>query len=262
MGYILENIEQFLTTRSWNIERNGSVFTYYKPPEKLKLDIDYLLEIPNSENYSGFENYITNILPILDDIYNDEYRFDDLRILFTQSDMIIKLRLFDHDTKDGTISFSKFLESLEAFKKILVQNVTFAVTRKQIFGHAKIESEKYLEECRSLQTEVGSYISKFQIPNKILYNLIEEVNTFAINQNLLNVLEFVRVEIFQPKVVPEINENYLIKNEAYINFELLNSIKDFYQKPRLNNVEFRLLTSAIEKTVETNIVQPRLPYFK
>ncbi len=109
---------------------------------------------------------------MLTNVFPEDFNKSDLEILFSKEDSILKFRIFDQDTEEGSIGLSKYINSLDAFKKILSQAVIFSVSKKPIFGVAKFEVQNYLERCRSLQTERGSYITKFEIPNDTIYTAI------------------------------------------------------------------------------------------
>lgn len=256
-------IKSYLISRNWKIEREGKMFYYFKPPVDLKLPENYLLEIPrlNSNNVGGFDNYINRLIFDLSQILPNDSNADDLSILFSKENSILRYRIFDNDNADGTISFQKHIDSLDIFKKILSQAVTFTSSSKPIFGDAKFEVESYLNRCRSLQTEKGSYVTKIEIPNDKIYSTIDVLETTRINNKLFDVLEFVDSDILHMNIKPELNENYLEDRKAFLNFELLNSIKEIYVKTKVNNIEFQLSSNSIFRKVETTRVQPQIRYF-
>ena len=166
-------IKSYFTSRNWIIAREGKMFYYFSPPADLNFPQDFLIEIPKSNNNpDSFDNYIRRLITELSEILPNDSNIDDLNILFSKENSILKYRIFDSDNYDGTISFQKHIDSLDIFKKVLSQAVTFATTSKPIFGDAKLEVESYLNRCRSLQTEKGSYVTKIEIPNDKIYSTI------------------------------------------------------------------------------------------
>lgn len=262
MKYKKQNIYRFLNKRGWEKSQEGDRFTIFLPPASLNLPEDYRLEIPSNEKLSGFQNYIDGILSVLSDIYENEFVQDDLEILFSKDNSILKFRIFDKETNNGTINFPKYIGSLEAFKKILSQAVTFTITNKPIFGEAKDFVASYLDRCRSLQTEKGSFVTKFQVPNDEIYSTVNKITTSNVNDKLFDVLEFVRHEVLRPDNDYRITEEYVSDHQDYINYELLNSIKNLYQKSQINNAEFLLNSGYSSRTVTTEKVQSRLKYFR
>ena len=255
-------IKSYFASRGWEISREGKLFLYLKPPSDLNLPDDFMLEIPKFEtSNNGYDNYISRLILELSEILPNETHIEDLKIFFSKENSILKYRIFDADNLDGTISFQKHIESLEVFKKVLSQAVTFVSTNKPIFGEAKFEVESYLNRCRSLQTEKGSYVTKIEIPNDTIYSTTTKIETSEINNRLFDVIEYVDSEIFEAKSKIEVTENYLSDTKRYINFELLNSIKEIYSKTNINNIEYQLSSNSSFRKIETIKVQPRLKVF-
>lgn len=255
-------IINFLRSRGWEIKREGTLFNYYIPPQNLKLPFDFELEIPkHSHDKPGFDNYIDQLIQELSAFLPNESNVDDLKILFSKQNSILKYRVFDSDNSDGTISLQKHIDSLDVFKKVLSQAVIFTATNKPIFGDAKFEVEGYLNRCRSLQTEKGSYVTKIEIPHDKIYTAVSEIDTKTVNNKLFDVIEFIEEEIFNTKEEININESYIQENSRHLNYELFRSIKDLYLKTTINNIEFQLSSNDLFRRVETTKVQKRIPYF-
>ncbi|MDQ2178810.1 hypothetical protein [Marinifilum sp. D714] len=260
--YKEELIIDFLISRGWKFVRTGNLFNYFSPPEQLNLPVDFEIEIPKYlKEKTGFDYYINNLIKELSNILSLDSNADDLSILFSKDDSILKYRIFDAETLDGTIPFQKHIESLEGFKKVLSQAVTFKTTNKPIFGTAKFEVNSYLNRCKALQTEKGSYVTKLSIPNSEIYSTVSVIDTNSINNKLFDVFEFVKEEIFNTTTLVEINENYIQDISELLNYELFYSIKDLYSKTSINNIELQL--SSVEKfrRIETTKVQNRISYF-
>ncbi len=258
-NYILD----FLLSRGWSLEREGNLFYYLKPNEKLKFPPDFRIELPkiSVSNQNSYDNYINRLIEELLIHLPSSESTDELKVLFSENRSIMKYRVFDHDNLDGSISFINYIESLDIFKKMLSQTVSFVTTDKQIYANSKAESELYLEQCRTLQTEKGSFITKIEVPNGEFYTAVSKIESSKINSKLFDVINFTQEHILQPKENIEISENYISDFSNLINYELLTSIKEIYSKTNFNNVEFELTNTLIEKIIHTEKVQKRIPYF-
>lgn len=255
-------IKNYFLSRNWQIDREGNLFYYFNPPDELNFPKDFHLEIPKDKgNKESFNNYIRRLISDLSEMLPNDSNTDDLKILFSKEHSILRYRVFDSDNQDGTISFQKHIDSLEGFKRVLSQAVTFVSTAKPIFGEAKLEVESYLNICRSLQTEKGSYITKIEIPNDKIYSAISVLETTKVNNKLFDVIEYINQEVFETKIKLKLNENYIQDNKAFINFELFNSLKDIYAKTKINNIEYQLSSHNSFRKIETNRVQPKMKYF-
>lgn len=255
-------IKEFLISRKWELKRSGKLFRYFVPPDYLNLPEDFELEIPIfSKEKSGFDNFIEQTIDEMIPLLNCEANEDDLKILFSKEHSILRYRIFDGDNIDGTISFQKHIESLDVFKKVLSQAVTFTTTSKPIFGNAKFEVESYLNRCRWLQTEKGSYVTKIEIPNSDIYSAVDKIETKKVNNKLFDVIEYIDEEIFNTKQNLDISENYIQDISHILNYELFSSVKELYVKPELNNIEFQLSSTESFRRIVTTMVQKRIPYF-
>ena len=255
-------IRNYFLSRGWKLQREGNLFAYFSPPQNIGLPQDYLLELPKtSQNQKGFDNYIERLIEDIIFTLPSESNEEDLKILFSKENSILKYRIFDFDSKDGTISFQKHIDSLESFKKVLSQAVIFTATKKPIFGDAKYEVEGYLNRCRTLQTEKGSYVTKLEIPNDTIYTTFSKIETEKINTKLFDTLEYIEENIFNAKSKLIITENYLQDISYILNYELFNSIKNIYTKSHINNLEFQLSSNSSIRKVETERVQKSIPYF-
>lgn len=259
--YKTEYIIKYFLSRGWTISREGNSYFYLKPKKPQKFPPGYLLEIPKQDNSLAFNNYIDRILNELQLIVFNENSSDDFRILFSKDNSILKYRVFDNENQDGTISFQKHIDSLDSFKKVLSQTVTFISTEKQIFANAKMEVEIYLSLCKALQTEKGSFVSKFEVPNTTIYTAISKLDTTEVNDRLFDVIEFVDDQVIEPRQEILINENYISDNIEFVNYELLQSIRDIYSKTDINNLEFQLSSNSTYRNIVTEKVQPRIKFF-
>lgn len=258
--YLKENIIDFLTSRNWEIIREGNKFLYLKN-NSLGLPEDFELEIPKEDKNVAFNNYIERIINEIKYINKNENSIEDIKLLFSKKSSIIKFRVYDNENLNGTIGFENYIESLEFLKKSLSQTVGFVVTKKHIFADAKTETEAYLKHCRTLQTEVGSFITKLEVPNEEIYTTVSLINSEKINNKFLDTINFVSEEIINPKHKVEITENYLSDYSEFINYELLYSIKDIYNKTQFNNIEYQLLSNKLFRKVNTEKVQSRITFF-
>jgi hypothetical protein len=260
MNFKINLILDYFRSKGWSVKAEGDMFIYLKPSQSLFLPQDFLLEIPKNDNIKGFDSYINRLIGDFTSIY-PEVNSDELNILFSRDNSIIKYRIFDEDNSDGSIGINKFIDSVESFKNVLYNAVNFTVNKTTIFGQTRSEANEYLKNCRVLQSEKGSYVTRFEIPNKPLHTTFDEVSTDNVNDKLFDVLEFVNEEIFVEANKPKFTENYIQDNQEFLNYELLKSIKNIYSKSSISNVEYTLCTKDYTRDIVTEKVQPKLLYF-
>lgn len=260
MNFKISLILDYFTSKGWKVKTNGQNFTYLEPPTSLDLPKDFLLEIPNDDKLKGFDLYINRLINDFTNLY-PEINSDELSILFSKNNSIIKYRIFDPENIDGSIGINKFIDSVESFKNVLYNTVNFTVNKRAIFGQTKSEANEYLKNCRVLQSEKGSYINRFEIPNKPLHTTFDDIHTENVNNKLFSVLEFVKEEIFVQTNRIKFTENYIEDNKEFLNYELLKSIKNIYSRSHISNVEYTLCTKDYTRDIITEKVQSKIVYF-
>lgn len=260
MNFKIALILDYFISKGWKVKANGQNFTYLEPDKSLNLPKDFLLEIPNDDKLKGFDLYINRLISDFTNIY-PEINSDELNILFSRNNSIIKYRIFDPENADGSIGINKFIDSVESFKNVLYNAVNFTVNKRAIFGQTKSEANEYLKNCRVLQSEKGSYINRFEIPNKPLHTTFDDIHTENVNNKLFNVLEFVKEEIFVETNRIKFTENYIEDNKEFLNYELLKSIKNIYSRSHISNVEYTLCTKDYTRDIITEKVQSKIVYF-
>lgn len=261
MKFNLDLILDFFKARNWTIQSQGNLFIYLKPSNSFNFPQDFLLEIPKDSKLPGFDSYITRLIEDLRSL-DPEFKSDELKILFNSNNSIIKYRIFDKDNENGTIAISKFIDSVEGFKNILFNAVNFTVNQKAIFGQTNSEANEFLRNCRVLQSEKGSYITKIEVPNKPLQTTFDLITTDKVNNKLFDVLEFVNEEILIDNHTPKFTENYIQDNSEFLNYELLKSIKEIYSKSRINNLEYTLCNKDYTRNIVTEKALPKIVYYE
>ncbi len=255
----LEHIINFLSYRGWTSipEQNGQRFRGYIPPMELGLPSDFILELPKKDNSKRFQSYAEDVIETLIDIYKS-LSDNDLRIVFSNKNAIFSTKIEDEDTKDGSIKLERFGKKIEALIKIIKQSVTFASTEKPIFADAKENVKLFMDNCKGLQTEMGSFVTKIQLPNQ---NFQGNLNEKTVMDKLFQVLDFIHKEVlFFP--IKEITTSHIENHKNYINLELFTAINDFHQKVQMNHGSFAYLSQTSQKTVIIqHFLRKKMPHF-
>ena len=74
---INDNIILFLSNRGWNIDYGNDVYYKATPPEIFNFDDDFSILLPRNYEKIDFNNFITNTIDILSDLY--DLNIDDLK---------------------------------------------------------------------------------------------------------------------------------------------------------------------------------------
>lgn len=250
------NITQFLESRGWTISSQSNNFISYAPPFALNLPNGYLFQVPKDETREGFQEFCQRIISILVDIYEDEFTEDDLAIIFSSRNSVLYFRIADSDTQKGSIKLSRVKLSVEGLYKILQQTVTFISTGNSIFGNAKKEVSQYINSCRYLQTQKGSFVTKIELPT-ISVNIFD--NTL-VPDKLFNVLEFIARE-GTTKKISELDENYVVQHSDLINVELYFAIYTILKDAKISSANMSLLTQNETKNFDISRISKKLSHF-
>lgn len=242
MAYKLGNITNFLKSHGWQIIRQSKVFDVYQPPNNLELPSDFYIEIPNNQKDRGFNKYVDGLIEILDDVYEDRYVTEDFKIFFISDNSIFSLQIIDRDTQFGSIRLERLKNAFNQVFQSIKQAVVFSVSNKPIFGNAKSEVPQYINICRGRQTEFGSFIVKFELPE----NHLTLMNERSIPNLLFDSIEFL-TQISSEYDLREIDKNFVEQYQAYINIELFEAIIKLYKEAEIQNVTISLDSNTIAK---------------
>ncbi|MDI9356762.1 MAG: hypothetical protein QM536_07065 [Chitinophagaceae bacterium] len=258
---ILSSILLFLTNRAWQISEQTDRFTLLRPPIEFHFNEEFRLHIPRQINKINSERFIENILEIIADFY--DLTIDDLNVVLKNENTVLKVRVYDDQTKQGIMSLTRFEGLVEKIKLILSDAASFVIDRTVTSTRVSEEVSKYLNLCNFMQTEKGSFVAKIQLPSKelIKHNGLElygrqEISSEEINQKLREVLTFVKQNIFEFEGDTQVTEEYLIENETIINIKLFKDIESFFDKTNLKNIDFSFHNIANSDTIVNQDITP------
>ena len=210
--YNLENITSFLRSHGWACNNQTRLFDVFMPPIDLNLPDDYSLYIPNNQNDNGFIKYMNSVIETLCGIYGEKYSSDDFKTFFASENAIFSLKIIDNDTQYGAIRLERLKNAVNQMFISIKQAVIFSVSNQPIFGNAKHEVNQYMYSCRAKQTEFGSYVVKFELPEN--YSTLTKEH--FVPELLFKSIEFL-TEILSDIDQDDINSDFILKNKTLIN---------------------------------------------
>jgi len=248
---IIDNIIIFLVKRGWVVSNETEKFIELSPPTEFDIQEGFSIHVPRDTNKIDFQAYIDNLLEIISDFYS--LSFDDLSVLLKADNAVLKVRVYDNQTKEGKIPLNRFEVLIEKVKQILTDTASFVIDKSVTSTRVPEEVSQYINLCNFMQTEKGSFVAKIQLPSRELVKNRElfdrnEIYSEEINQKLVEVLSFVNDSIFEGNVT--VTEEYLIENENKINVKLYKDIYSLFEKADIKNVDF----SLHDKTISNSIV--------
>ncbi|MBU4339033.1 hypothetical protein KKD57_05780, partial [Patescibacteria group bacterium] len=132
---------------------------------------------------------------------------------------------------------------IHKLRELLQEGANFSIIKKAHFFDNSDEAERYLNYCNFFKNDVGSLITKIQLPNneeireKTLFD--QAITGREINNNIINITSFINDEIlglnnFEP------DDDFLISNRDVISVNVSNKIKDLYAGVDYSDIEISL----------------------
>ncbi len=248
--YIYNNISSLLLNREWTKLESKSKFDIYLPPADLGISKGYNLHIYNKIENNDFEKSILKSIDILTQIYlNDD--IDDLGSIIIDDRQILAFHIHNDDIKNGKPSIPFFSSLMNNSRELLEQIANFTVIKKPHFFEGREESERYLNYCNFFKNDIGSLITKIQLPNN---EFIKEKTLFEdgltgkeINSNLMNVADFVNNEIIAHENF-EPDDEFILENKKYISVNVSDKIKNLYKNIEYADIELSLKGIDVNET--------------
>ena len=243
-------IISYLSNRGWILNSETTKFQFYSAPESFGFEDQYLLPVPFNTESTDYNRFLKNTLNILAEIY--EVSIDELAAIIEDDSAIFSIRIEDNDTVDGKIGFDRFEELIEGVKELLLDTASFVISPSIQVNSKPPEAYKYLNHCRFLQTDIGSFIAKIELPfNTIIKEnevFTSEITATVINSKLRSVLSYVKESVFDSD--GQFDQTHLDTNQENLNLNLLKDIERIYEKTKSSNIEFYF--SDIEKSTTIN----------
>ncbi|WP_294238549.1 hypothetical protein [Chryseobacterium sp. sg2396] len=231
-------IINYISNRDWIFVSESEKFYYYAAPEFLGFEEQYLLPIPKKSSTVDYNNFLIKTISILSEIY--DISVDEIEVIIEEDNAVFSIRIYDDLTNDGKIGFNRFEELIDGIKDLLIDAATFAITPNILTKNKPAEAFRYLNYCKFLQTEVGSFIARIELPSdKIIKEqelFQDEIRAYDINSKLISILSYVKRSVFDSD--QEFNETYLEENQHRINLNILKDIEKIYEKTESRNIEF------------------------
>ncbi len=163
---------------------------------------------------------------------------------------ILSFHIENENIKNGHPSIPFFNTLINKSKELLQEVANFSVIKQPHFFDNKDEAERYLNYCNFFKNDVGSLITKIQLPNS---EEIKEKTLFEnsiigseINKNLINITDFINTEIigydnFEP------TDEFLIQNRDLVSVNVSNKLKDLYTGIEYADIEISLKGTQINQ---------------
>jgi len=214
------------------------------------------LTLPISDKSVYDKELLDKVVELISDIY--EQPKDELLASLADNSAVFISQLIDESTKYGSIPFLQFEHHIQEVKNLLLNNASFSVSKKHYVTNIPEEANTYLHMCSFLQTAIGSFVSKVQLPSTVdlSVNLFEEysVQSNLINENLGSILGFVVNDIYKSHQKDVYSVEHITENASRININVFENINNIFKKSQVSEINFSLIGPDSQLRIESGPV--------
>jgi hypothetical protein len=261
----LESVKKFLLFRGWTLSRTRKEFEFFTPPKSLALPEGFEFALPAHQKSNGDALVIDRTIRSITDIYG--FTPSDITVLLTGNRNLIQTgdsgfssvwstRLIGAGTEDGSISLKAFDMFLGESKKLLLDSAAFALTNAPRIESRPPAAESFFESCRFLQTQRGSFIASFEIPEIVIRQRgfeQPEITASAIASKLISLIQLVTDRVFAGHQ-DIFTEDFLFERADVISYEVLRDFENLLRKSESDEIEFSLKTLEDTTWVSTGFL--------
>jgi hypothetical protein len=250
----LDAVTRFLLREGWEPYKSSDRFQKMTGPSSIGDFINLTLPVSDKTVYD--KELLDKVVDLIAEIY--EQPKSELLAALADNSAVFISQLIDESTKQGAIPFIRFEQHIQEVKNLLLNNASFSVSKKHYVTDIPEEANSYLHMCSFLQTAVGSFVSKVQLPSTVdlSTNLFEEysVRSNSINDNLGNVLGFVVNGIYNGSQSEIYSVEHVTNNASRININVFENINNLFKKTQVKEINFSLIGPSSQIKIKSGPV--------
>ncbi len=249
-GLRVSALRAFLGSNGWKLVSDKDGDQAWEAPLELGFPESYRLHLPRTDETPGGATAAARVTSVLSDIY--ELPVEELAAKAGAAHGIFSLRMFSPDFDLGSIPFLNFEAMIERLRKVLLHTAAFVIDETPTISEVPEEAYRYLAQCRFLQTAVGSYVARVQLPEAsdlVEPTLFEDgLASRVVSERLVESLRFVTGRIMDGDKTLFTDE--VVEQEAAsINLDVFRGIGELLHKCGAKSVDFALTSSAGVTTI-------------
>jgi hypothetical protein len=253
---LAEQLQSFLTQSGWSPRREAKGLTFYYPPDSLGIRGKYSIALPVDARRPGVGSLLHGAAAALQDIYG----VGDVGSLVNRAAALgdwggparIVSRFIDGKTEGGSIPLASLGAYAENLEKSLYNGAKFKLGEDNKV--TRLLAQSFAKECRFLQSEVGSFIAKIEVPQTTLRQADlfgrEEVSSTQVCSSIFSAIQFLNERVLNGNA-PIDSEDSLADAIALFDVELLESLAKTLTGPEMDAIEFAFEAGSIIRTTKT-----------
>ncbi|WP_156516947.1 hypothetical protein [Delftia sp. GW456-R20] len=240
---LADRIKSFMLEAGWTQTRQARGLNFFSPPESLGIKGKYTIALPEDAERQSVSSLIHDAADSLVQIYGYGKIGDLLNRAASLSDMDrstrIISRFLDDSTKSGAIPLASLAAYANSMEHTLYRGAMYKLGDDSVAN--EMAARQFAKDCLFLQTSVGSFIAKVEIPPTVLRqaDLFGEpsLDSTEVSSSLFSALQFINETILGTDI-PFDDETTLSNAISLFDVELLSAVSDVIVAPELNSIEF------------------------
>lgn len=240
---LAERLRTFMLDAGWTQIRQARGLIFYSPPESLGIKGKYTIAIPEDAERQSVSSLIHDAADSLVQIYGYGQIGDLLNRAASLSDLDrstrIVSRFFDDSTRSGAIPLTSLAAYASGMEHTLYRSAKYRLGAES--GAADLAARQFAKDCLFLQTSVGSFIAKVEIPPTVLRQPdlfgAPSLDSTEVTSSLFSAIQFINEVILGSEAAFD-DDDTLYNAIALFDVELLSAIADVIVSPEMSVIEF------------------------
>lgn len=249
---LADHLRNFMIGDGWTNIRSARGLAFFSPPESLGIRGKYTIALPEDSNKSNVISLIHEATSALLQIYG----YTNIGALVNRSVALssgdeptrIVSRFLDDKTQMGAMPLASVVAFATKLEESLYRSAKFKL--EPASKSEDLIAKQFAQGCLFLQTSVGSFITKVEVPSGVLRQKSlfgdEAVYSGEVVSSLFAAIRFLNEKILGVEDPFQENEELFQSNEVLSNaislfdVEFLRAISDALLLPNMNEIEFSI----------------------
>jgi hypothetical protein len=238
-----ERLRSFMVDAGWTLTRSGRGLSFFSPPESLGIRGKYTVALPDDPAKSSVSGLIHDAADALVQVYGYGQIGDLLNRAASLNDLDrstrIISRFLDDSTKGGAIPLTAISAYVSGMETTLYRSAKFQLGAES--KAVELAARQFAKDCFFLQTSVGSFVAKIEIPATVLRqpDLLgtPPLDSTEVTSSLFAAIAFLNDRILGTDV--EFDDSETLANAiSLFDVELLAAIADVLLEPAVDSIDF------------------------
>lgn len=239
---LAERLRAFILAAGWVQTRSARGLQFFSPPQALGIRGKYTIALPEDAAKPSVSGLIHDAANSLTQIYGYSQIGDLLDSAASLNDLDrparIISRFLDETTRGGAIPLSALAAYATKMEETLYRTAKFKLDSDS--KSADAAARRFAKECMFLQTAIGSFVAKLEVPSTVLrqQDLFGEpqVDSASVVSSLFSAVSFINEHILGSDRPFEEDET-LANVIALFDVELLAAVADVLLSPSMQSIE-------------------------